>query len=50
MRVTLYMTKHTRVTKLASCAVVHRPVREIRESIVVHETGGSLMGNFFRII
>jgi len=39
MRVTHY-TIHTNVTKLATCVRLHHPVRKMRQSIVLHATGG----------
>ena len=39
-RVTLYMTLHTNVTKLAPCVQLRHPVLNISPSIVVHAIGG----------
>jgi len=49
-RVTLYMTFHTNVTKLAPCVQLRHPVLKIRPSIVVHVIGGFPVRNAFRTI
>jgi hypothetical protein len=49
-RVTLYMTLHTNVTKLASCLQLRHPVLNIRPSIEVHAIGGFSVRNASRTI
>jgi len=48
-RVKHHTTLHTSVTKHAPCVRRNHPVRNIIRSIVVRETGGSLVRNVFRI-
>jgi len=49
LRVTLYTTLHTNVTKVAPCLLLHTPVLKIGLCIVVHATRFS-MTRFFRNI